>query len=156
MNDRWLFRMERQMQLELPVDGLQLLIRAFPLDLPVAIPNAGTGCAHAGDAGASAIASFRVIELLAIQIAQCQMGEVDILHVPGGGFCGTAADRLAEKSQFESVVTAVCGFQIPREVPPFRLKAGMIEKISGEFESIAGHRGLVLRRKRVEKQERRC
>jgi hypothetical protein len=65
------------------------------------------------------------------------MREVDIPYVPGCGWRRVTADGLAEKSQLESVAMAVCGFQIPRVVPPFSLKVGVIEIVSREFESIA-------------------
>ncbi len=92
-----LFRVQRQMQLKLSVDGLQLLIRAFPLNPPVAIPDAGAGCAHAGDSGAGAIRSFRVIKLPPIQVAQSKVREINILHVPSCSLRWIAADGLAEK-----------------------------------------------------------
>src|ERR1700676_2148557 len=84
------------------------------------------------------------------------MGQVNILEVPSCCFSRITADGLAEKSQFEPVAMASCGFQITRVVPPLRLKVRMIEIIPGEFESIAGDRCAVLRRERVENQKCRC
>ena len=52
--------------------------------------------------------------MLAIQIAEGEMREVNIFDVPGCSLSGIAADGLAEKCQFESVAMAVCGFQISR------------------------------------------
>src|SRR5580692_1924989 len=134
MNDRRLFRMEREVQLELLIDGLQSLIRSLPLNFPVTVPDAGGWCAHAGDSRAGAIDSFRVIKLLVIQIAKPQMRQVNVLHIPSCSLSRITADGLTKKSQFESVMVAVCRFQISGVVPPLRLKIGMIEIISWEFE----------------------
>src|SRR5580765_8104789 len=96
-----------------------------------------------------------MIEMLAVQVAEREMREVEIFHIPDGSMSRITADRLAEKRQFESVTMATRGFQIPRVVPPFRLKVRVIVIVSREFESITGHRRAVLRGQRVENQKRR-
>src|SRR5712692_11715721 len=99
--------MQRQVQSKARIDRVQLLVAAAPLNLPIAIPDAAEGFAHRGDARAGSIGAFRVIKLPAIQIAQREMREVEILHVPGGGLRGIAADSLPEESQFEPETPAV-------------------------------------------------
>src|SRR5580704_17878338 len=96
MTDGRLVGMQRQLQLKVRIDGLQFLIHALPLNLPVAIPDAGARFAYTCDARASAIRSFGMIELLAVQIAKREMREVKIFHVPSCGLRRITADRLAE------------------------------------------------------------
>ncbi len=96
-----------------------------------------------------------MIEMLAIQVAEREVGKVEIFHIPDCGMSRITTDRLAEKRQFESVTMATRGFQISRVVPPFRLKVRVIVIVSREFESIARHRRAVLRGQRVENQKRR-
>jgi hypothetical protein len=74
-----------------------------------------------------------VIKLPAIQIAQSEMREVEIPHVPGGVPGGIAANGLPEENQFESEPPAIRRFQISGVVPPFRLKIRVIEMIAREF-----------------------
>src|ERR1700741_2167313 len=83
------------------------------------------------------------------------MGQVNILDVPRRGFLCISADGLPEKCQFESVVMTVGGFQISGVIPPFGLKVGMIEIVSGKFEMIAGHGSTILRSQRGEEKEQR-
>src|SRR5579863_9911718 len=79
---RRFFRMKRKMQLKLLLDGLQILIGALPLNLPIAVPDAAGRCADAGDTRAGAIDSFRMIKLLAIEIAEREMGEINVPDIP--------------------------------------------------------------------------
>src|SRR5580692_9954372 len=82
------------------------------------------------------------------------MSQVNILDVPSCHSSRITGDRLPKKCQFESVTMAVDGFQIPSVVPPLRLKVGVIEIVSGKFETIAGDCGAILRGEWREKQER--
>ncbi len=125
--------MQRQVQLKALIDRFQLLVAAVPLNLPIAIPDAAEGFFHPGDAWAGTIGSFRVIKLPAIEIAQREMSEVEILHLPGRDLLGIAADGLPEESQFESKPPAVSRFQISGVVPPLGLKIRMIEMIARKF-----------------------
>src|SRR5208282_1709432 len=106
------------MQLKLLVDSLQPLIRTFPQNLPVAVPDAAAGLADAGNSRTGTIHSFRVIKLLAIQIAEGEMCQVNVLDVPRCSLRRITAYRLAEKRQFESVAMAVRRFQISGVIPP--------------------------------------
>src|SRR5258706_4440581 len=86
-----------------------------------------------GIAGPGSLVSFRVKNLPAIEIAQREMSEVEILHLPGRDLLGIAADGLPEESQFESKPPAVSRFQISGVVPPLGLKIRMIEMIARKF-----------------------
>src|SRR5690242_17099687 len=153
MYDGRLLWMEGQAQSKPRVDGLQSLVRALPLYLPVAIPDSSARLAHAGDFRSRAICSFRVIELFAIQIAQGQMRQIKISYIPGCRLRRVTADCLAKKCQFETVVLPARRLQIPRVIPPLRLKARVIEIISWKFESITRQRRSVLPGKRVQHQK---
>ena len=146
--------MQRQVQLKALTDRFQLLVAAVPLSLPIAIPNATERFTRGGDAGSGSIDAFQVIELPAIQVAQRQMREVEIPHLPDGVPRGIAADGLPEEGQFESEAVAVKRFQIPGVVPPFTLKIRVIEMIPGEFVTVSRQSGAVLRRKRLLEKQR--
>src|SRR6266403_2110141 len=121
VNDRKFFRVQRQVQ----------------LDLPIVVPDAAEGFVRGGDARAGSIGSFRMIKLSAIQIAQCEMRDVEILHVPSRGSRRGAADGLAEECQLESKAPSVRRFQIPSVIPPLRLKVRMIEMIARKFVAVS-------------------
>src|SRR5712664_2465326 len=125
------------MQLEALVNRFQFLVAIMPLTLPIDVPDAAEGLVHCGDARAGSIRSFRMIKLSAIQIAQSEMREVEILHVPSSGLSGITADGLPEESQFESEPPAVNRFQISGVVPPFGLKIRMIEMVAREFVAVS-------------------
>src|SRR5712664_510685 len=136
--DDWrFFRVQGQMQLKARIESLQIQVVAVPLNLPIPIPETTEGFAHRGDAWAGTIGAFRMIELTAIQIAQSEMREVEILHVPSRGLSGITADGLPEESQFESEPPAVNRFQISGVVPPFGLKIRMIEMVAREFVAVS-------------------
>src|SRR6266403_4446478 len=137
VNDRKFFRVQRQVQLEAFIDRFQFLVAAMPLDLPIVVPDAAEGFVRGGDARAGSIGSFRMIKLSAIQIAQCEMRDVEILHVPSRGSRRVAADGLAEECQLESKAPSVRRFQIPSVIPPLRLKVRMIEMIARKFVAVS-------------------
>ena len=126
----------------------------MPLSLPIAIPNATERFTRGGDAGSGSIDAFQVIELPAIQVAQRQMREVEIPHLPDGVPRGIAADGLPEEGQFESEPVAVKRFQISGVVPPFTLKIRVIEMIPREFVTVSRQGGAILRRKRLLEKQR--
>ena len=99
--------MQRQVQLKALIDRFQLLVAAMPLNLLIAVPDAAEGFARGSDARAGSVGARRVIKLPTIQIAQSEMREVKIPHVPGGVPGGIAADGLPEESQFESEPPAI-------------------------------------------------
>jgi len=88
--------------------------------------------------------SRRVEELLAVEVADGEMSEVDVTQVPGGGLRGNAADTLTEESQLETELFAFGGLQIAGVIPPLGLVVGMIEEVAREFEAVARERGLKL------------
>ena len=141
------------MQLEAIVDSLQILYVATPLNLPVAVPDARVSLGDPRDAGSGAIGTLGVIETLAVEVAQSEMGEVEIADVPSGILNGISGDGLAEKSEFESEAMAVGGLEIARVIPPLGLKIRMTEMIAGKFETIAGKRCVVLPRQRLREEE---
>jgi hypothetical protein len=116
VNDGRFFRAKRQVQLKVLIDRFQFLVAAVPLDLPIAVPDAAEGFARGGDARAGSIGAFRVIKVPSIQIAQSEMREVEIPHVPGGVPDGIATNGLPEESQFESEPPAISRFQISAEI----------------------------------------
>src|SRR5260370_34728973 len=101
------------------------------------VADGARGLVHWGDARARSIGSFRMIKLFAIQIAQCEMREVEILNVPGRSLRRIAADGLPEECQFESETPPVRRFQIPSVVPPLGLKVRMIEMIARKFVTVS-------------------
>src|SRR5258708_17784015 len=94
MNDRRFFRVKRQMQLKTLIDGLQLLVAAVPLNLPIAVPDAAEGFVHRGDARSGSVCELRVEKLTAIEIAHGAMREEEIFHVTVTSPRGTAPARL--------------------------------------------------------------
>src|SRR6266852_617514 len=146
--------MKRQVQLKALIDRIEFEVTAAPLNLPIAIPNAAEGFVHVGDARARSVCALRMEKLPAIEIAQREMREVEILHIPDANLPGIAADGLAEEGQFESEAVALGRFQISGVVPPLGLKVRMIEIIAREFVAISGQSGAVLRRKRLQKKKR--
>src|ERR1700730_42790 len=145
MDDGRLFRTQRQVQFETSVYPLQLLLLVLPLDLPVAVPDAALRFANSRDPRACAIGALRVVEAAPLEIAQRQMGEIQIPHVPAARSCRVAIDTLAKECQLESEAMPVGGFEVAGVVPPFGLEVGMIEMIAGKFVVITGQSGSVLR-----------
>src|SRR5713226_7332055 len=154
MDDRRLFRMKRQVQLKALIDRIEFEVTAAPLNLPIAVPDAAKGLTRRRDAWPRAIGAFRVIKLPAIEIAQREMCEVEILHIPGAGLCGIAADGLAEEGQFESEPVALGRFQISGVVPPLGLKVRMIEIVARRFVAVSWQGSVVLRRERLQEKQR--
>src|SRR5260370_36763 len=93
-------------------------------------------------------------KLPAIQIADRESREVEILHIPGRSVRGIAADGLPEESQFESKAPAVRRFQIPGVIPPLSLKIRVIEMVAREFVTVSRQGGAVLCCNRLQKKER--
>src|ERR1700746_3617950 len=83
------------------------------------------------------------------------MRNVEILYVPGGRLRRIAADGLPEERQFESEAPPVRGLQIPGVVPPLGLKVRMIEMIARKFVTVSRQGRAVLRRERLQKEQRR-
>jgi hypothetical protein len=154
VNDWRFFRVQREVKLKALIDGMQLLVAAVPLDLPVAVPDATEGFVHRGDARDGAVGALGMVKLASIKIAQREMRQVEILHFPSAGLCGIAAYSLAEESQFESETVAVRGFDISGVVPPFGLKIRMIEMVAWKFVVVPRQGGAVLRRKRLQEEKR--
>src|ERR1700693_3057222 len=151
--DNWRFcRTQGKSQLKSLVDCLQLLRALFPNNLPVAIPNAPAGFINTRNSRSGSVRSFGVVKLATVQIAQRQMREIDIFHVPGRCFCEIAAYGLPEKCQFESEVAPIVRFQISRVVPPLRLKFRVIEVVTREFIVVTRQGRAILRRRRMERK----
>src|SRR5690242_3674933 len=154
MNDRQFFRAQRQAQLKAFVDRLKLLVVPVPLNLPIAVPNAAKGFIHRRDPWAGPIRSFRMIKLPSVEVAQTEMGEIEIPQFPGSSLRRIAANSLPEESQLKSKPVAIRRFQISSVVPPFGLIARMIEVIARELVAIAWQSHAVLRGKGLQQQKR--
>ncbi len=63
-------------------DRLQILLAIRPLHLPVAVPDSLQLQARACQSRARAIQPLGVIEVAAVQIAQREMRQVEIVHIP--------------------------------------------------------------------------
>src|ERR1700719_2857479 len=145
MNHRRFCRLHGEMQLKALVDRLQLLRLTFPGNLPVAIPDAPILLADAGDSRARAIRAFVMEKLAALQIAQCQVSEITVSHVPGIDLAGFPIRAAPEKCQFKSKTAAILSFHVSRVVPPFGLEVRMVKMIAGKFIAVAWKRGPILR-----------
>ena len=93
-------------------------------------------------------------EGFAVDVAQCQVGEVDLVGFPDG--VPLHAVPLPEKCQLITEAMAVMGFQIAGEVPPLGLKVRVRKMVAGKRESIAGPgRSPGLPKQGLSKQRRR-
>src|SRR5271170_4266832 len=127
MDYRRLLGLEFKQKRQFGSDGLQLLIRTrqHPPHLPVAVPVPALFLAHTGEAWAGAIQPLGVEELLALEIAQREVGQVNLIGLPNGrvaegGLAGGArVDGLPEECQLEAERAASGVLEVPRVVPPF-------------------------------------
>jgi len=60
-----------------------------------------------GDAGAGAIGALGVIEDATVEIAESEMGKIEIADIPGRLRNRVAANGLAEEREFEAEAMAV-------------------------------------------------
>src|ERR1700730_12672520 len=132
------------MQLEALVDRLQLLLLTMPGDLPIAIPDAPIILADPGDSRPGSIGTFVMEKLAAIQIAQCQMSQINVSHIPRIVLGGFALRAAPEKCQFKSKTAAIFSFYVPRVVPPLSLEVRMIKVIARKFIAVARKCGPIL------------
>src|SRR2546430_17674671 len=95
-----------------------------------------------------------MINLPAVEIAQSEMGEIDIPQLPGSRLRRIAANSLPEESQLKSKPVAIRRFQISSVVPPFGLIVRMIEVIAREFVAVSRQGGSGLSGKRLQQQKR--
>src|SRR5580704_1900496 len=143
------------MQFEAVIHRLQLLLVVLPLNLPVAIPDTAIGLTDSCQPWSGSAGSLRVVELAAVQIAQGQVRQVEIAHVPGFRFCDAAVDALPEERELESEAVAIRRLHVTRVVPPFRLEVWMVEVVAWKFVTIAGQSRAVLRnRRRLQREQR--
>jgi hypothetical protein len=126
------------------------LLRAsaeIPLHAPVAVPDARLVEGRAGQARARAVQALGVQVLAAVDVAQGQVREPRVAHVPHGcGFLapvGAAVDAPAEEGQLESEAPAVFVAEIAGVIPPLGLKFGVIEVVARELIAVAGQRRTV-------------
>ena len=124
---------------------LQLLMVAVPVHLPVAVPDAPRLEAGAGKSRARAVHALVVEEAAPLQVAEREVGEVDVADLPRRrrgrqAFRAAVGDRLPEERQLEAEGPAVAGPQVPRVVPPLGAELGVAEVVAGEFEAVAGQR----------------
>src|ERR1700722_2646005 len=124
----------------------QILRVAFPIDLPVSVPNASSLSIYSGNTRTSTVQSFPVVKLAAADVAQGQMGHERIQRRPVGSFLCFASQRFSEKCELKSEFVAVSGSQISGVVPPLSLKIWMIEIIAREFVTVAGEGVAILHR----------
>src|SRR6185437_11089426 len=105
-------------QLEAVANGLQLLIAAVersPAHLPVAIPIAPLLKADSGKARPRPVQPLRVIEGPAVDIAQRQVRQVELIRPPGCVFRCNLRRQMngsPEKREFESIAMSISRMQI--------------------------------------------
>src|SRR5260370_4822895 len=92
-------------------------------------------------------------ELLADEITDREMCEIQVADIPAGIVRGIAAHPFTEESQFESKSAPFRGLQISGVIPPFGLKIRMAEIIAREFKTIPGYGRLELRQYRLQHQQ---
>jgi hypothetical protein len=73
-----------------------------------------------------------------VEIAECEMCEVDVVDIPRGLLHRIAGDGLAEKGKFEAEAVTACGFEIAGVVPPLGLEGRMSEIVARECVAITG------------------
>jgi len=115
----------------------KLLLAARAHDTPIAIPHFLLRLIRSRDSRTGAIASFGVKKSFAVEIAHSEVREVQIANVPRGSFRRITSYAGAKKGQLESELAAIRGLQIPRVIPPFGSKIGMVEEVSREFVMVA-------------------
>src|SRR6266849_2442721 len=126
---------------------MQRLLIASPRNLPVAVPDSTLQFTGTGDAGACTIRALCVKKLSAVHIAQGQMREVQVTHIPRAGWFDVAINALPEESQLKTDSTAVCRLDVARVVPPFGLEIRMIEMIPRKAIAITGQSSSILCRR---------
>src|SRR5262249_41377857 len=130
LDDRRLFRLQRKRKLKLfALCGKLLRSVSIPARRPISIPDLSFFRADSRDSRSGAIDPFGVVKLAAVEIAQCQMCQIEIFDVPRAAFRFASIDRLTEKSKLKAEGMPIGGLHIPSRVPPFCLKFGMGEKV---------------------------
>jgi len=92
---------------------LQSLLVAMPLDLPIAVPNAAVRGADSCKPRSGAAGALGMVKLAAVQIAQGQVGQVEIADIPSFRFGNVAIYALAKKGELESEAMASVDFTLP-------------------------------------------
>jgi hypothetical protein len=133
-----LTRMKLQRKRKPIVIGLQNQIIVLPWNVPVTIPTFLLSIANSRQARSGTIGLLGLIKPPTIEIAESQMGQVEILNVPRGRLRTITIHRLAKTTQFEAEEMAVSRREIARVIPPLRLKIGMVEMVARELVMIAG------------------
>src|SRR5438876_2016720 len=123
---------------------------------PIAVPHFAVAGICARDSGAAAIDALRMIVVAAVEIAQCQVSEVNVADIPGVVLRFVAARSLPEKCKFKTEGSAVGGLDVAGRVPPFGLKLGMSKKVPWKFIAITRQGKAIWRvERRKEREEQR-
>src|SRR5581483_5032168 len=135
-------RLER-CKLETEADALRhrhtRLPLAIPRGRPIAVPHPLRGETRARDARPGAIQPLLVQEALAVDIGQCDVGEIHIVGAPRGPIVrGSAPFALTEENQLETEAFALRRAYVAGVVPPLGAEVGMFEMIARELVAIAG------------------
>src|ERR1700677_1562095 len=136
LNHGRFFRFQGELQIETWIDRLKRLLVAVPLDLPVAVPDARVLGAYPGDAGAGSIRALGVVEMPAVEIAEREVCEIKIAHVPRALLCFPVC-ALAKKCELETESVTVGRCDVARVIPPLGLIFGMVEVVARKFIEVA-------------------
>src|SRR5256885_4754270 len=141
VDDGSFFRCESEVELKfVTLCGQMLCAVILPSGEPISVPNSSFLFAHTGNSGTASIDAFGVIKAAAVEVAQSQVGQIDVADIPCAAPRFVAADGLPEKSQLKTEGPAVGGLHVAGCVPPLGLKFRTSEKIAWKFIAIAGQR----------------